>query len=232
MAVGAPHSAGYESTTLRSKRRDLVELCVGYGLILVVIWTPRPWQQRIYFVAAVFIVATTWARFQGLRAMGLRSTNLLRSLWIVGAALLVCGASALVAWRLDTLHAPNTVPLFVSRYAGYVLFAFVQQALMQDYFLPRLTWIFPRAGTAVLAAATIFSLAHLPNPILTGITFFWGLASCFLFVRYRNLYPLAVAHAILGITVAMSIPGPVVRNMRVGLGYLTYSPYQVHHRSH
>jgi hypothetical protein len=49
------------------------------------------------------------------------------------------------------------------------------------------------------------------------------LASCLLFLRYRNLYPLALAHTILGITVAITVPGPVVHNMRVGLGYLTYA---------
>jgi hypothetical protein len=42
------------------------------------------------------------------------------------------------------------------------------------------------------------------------------------FLRCRNVYPLAMAHAILGITVAVTIPGPVVHNMRVGLGYLRY----------
>ena len=69
----------------------------------------------------------------------------------------------------------------------------------------------------------MFSLAHLPNPILTVITIFWGLASCLYFLRYRNLYALVVAHTILGIAVAISVPGPVIHNMRVGLGYLTYS---------
>ena len=43
-----------------------------------------------------------------------------------------------------------------------------------------------------------------------------------LFLRYRNLYPLAISHAILGISIAITVPGPVDHNMRVGLGYLTY----------
>jgi membrane protease YdiL (CAAX protease family) len=88
----------------------------------------------------------------------------------------------------------------------------------------------PRA--AALAAAVIFSLAHLPNPILTVVTFVWGLLACLIFLSYRNLYVLAVAHAILGITVAMSVPGPVIRNMRVGLGYLKYDPHRLSQRNH
>jgi hypothetical protein len=71
-------------------------------------------------------------------------------------------------------------------------------------------------------AAGIFSIAHLPSPILTPITLIWGFAACLIFLRYRNLYPLAMAHAILGISIAITIPGHVDHNMRVGLGYLTY----------
>ena len=70
---------------------------------------------------------------------------------------------------------------------------------------------------------------HLPNPILTAASFVWGLAACLLFLRYRNLYILAITHAILGITLAMTVPGPVIRNMRVGLGYLTYPANHLNH---
>jgi hypothetical protein len=48
------------------------------------------------------------------------------------------------------------------------------------------------------------------------------LIACLLFLRNRNLIPLALTHALLGITIAMTVPGPIIRNMRVGLGYLTY----------
>jgi len=80
----------------------------------------------------------------------------------------------------------------------------------------------PGKRYAAIVAASIFAVAHLPNPILTAVTLIWGLVACFVFLRYRNLYTLAITHAILGICLAISVPGPVIRNMRVGLGYLTY----------
>jgi membrane protease YdiL (CAAX protease family) len=117
-----------------------------------------------------------------------------------------------------------------------MIFAIVQQALLQSYFLLRLLRLTRRPQTAALAAAAIFSLAHLPNPILTVCTFVWGLAACLFFLRYRNLYSLSIAHAILGITLAICVPGPVIRNMRVGLGYLTYhaprADHGLDHRNH
>jgi membrane protease YdiL (CAAX protease family) len=221
-----------DSAAMPQRRRDVLELAIGYALILLVIWTPRPWQRLLYGVAAVFLVAVTWRSFEGARAMGLRSENLLRSLWIVGVALLFAGVAVLLAERLHTLHRVDLdggAAAFFKRYWGYALWAFAQQILLQDFFLRRMLRLVTREGVAVLVAAGIFALAHLPNPILTLVTLVWGVVACTVFLRYRNLYTLGLAHALLGITMAISIPGPMIRNMRVGLGYLTY-PQQ--HRAH
>jgi membrane protease YdiL (CAAX protease family) len=164
--------------------------------------------------------------------MGWRPANFAHSLWLIGAALLVSTVAIVAAAEMHTLHSPGGPLMFVERYAGYALGACVQQVLLQNFFLPRLLRLARRPGVAALAAACLFSFAHLPNPILTGITFFWGLTACLFFLRYRNLYTLAIAHTILGVTVAMIIPGPVIHNMRVGLGYLTYGAHHGTQRSH
>ncbi|HEX4652516.1 MAG TPA: CPBP family intramembrane glutamic endopeptidase [Granulicella sp.] len=206
------------------RRRDGLELAIGFSLILLVIWTPRPWQRVLYCLAATFLIVVTCSSFESTRAMGLRTANLLRSLWLVGLAVVVASAVLLVAERMKTLHPGdvNGVGAFFTRYWGYALWAFAQQILLQDFFLRRTLRLVSRPGIAVLLSAGVFSIAHLPNPILTLITFFWGVIACSVFLRYRNLYPLWLTHALLGITIAVSVPGPMIRNMRVGLGYLTY----------
>jgi membrane protease YdiL (CAAX protease family) len=209
-------------TILRSRRRDMLELAVAYGLILLVIWTPRPWQRMLWPVAAIFIAAVTYRSFESLKAMGLQAVNLLRSLWVVGAALVVAALAVFVAERLHTLHLPGSPTLFIETYAGYAIWACAQQFLLQSIFLARLLRLVPSTNAAALLSALIFAIAHLPNPILTAITLILGLASCLIFLQYRNLYAVALAHAILGIAIAVTIPGHVIHNMRVGLGYLTY----------
>ncbi len=82
---------------------------------------------------------------------------------------------------------------------------------------------------AVLVTAGLFALAHLPNPLLTVMTLVWGVAACLAFLRYRNLFTLGMAHAILGVCVAITVPATVQHNMRVGLGYLRYRPHGGHH---
>lgn len=211
----------------RSRKRDLVELAVGFALILIVIWTPRPWQKLLWIVAAAVVTAITWMSWNGCKQMGLRMTNFFRSFWVVGFALLVAAMAVLLALRLHTLNMPNGPIPFIERYGAYIVWAFVQQFLLQSFFLARSRRLLSGANSAALLAAFFFAIAHLPNPILTVVTLILGLASCLIFLRYQNLYPLAVAHAILGISIAITIPGTVHHNMRVGIGYLTYVPKPV-----
>jgi membrane protease YdiL (CAAX protease family) len=218
----ASDSGREDSVTARGKRRILVELAIPYVLILLVCWTPRPLQRFLWLVAAASIVAITCVSFDGLKAMGLRAVNFSRSLWVVAAALASAAVVVLVAVRLHTLHAPGSTILFIETYCAYALWACVQQFLLQCFFLSRFLRLLPSARSAAVAASVIFAIAHLPSPILTTVTLIWGFVACLLFLRYRNLYSLAIAHAILGITIAISVPGPVDHNMRVGLGYLTY----------
>jgi membrane protease YdiL (CAAX protease family) len=160
--------------------------------------------------------------------MGFRRGGLASSMWVVLAALLVSTGAVVVSTHLGTLRHPISTRSWVMTFGGYTVWSFVQQFLLQGFFLFRLLRLLPRREWAALAAAIMFALAHLPNPILTPVTFIWGLCACFVFLRCRNVYPLALAHAILGITVAVTIPGPVVHNMRVGLGYLRYHAPRMH----
>jgi membrane protease YdiL (CAAX protease family) len=212
------------------RTRDLAEILIGYALIMMVIWTPRAAQRVLWWVAAAGLVAIICLSFDGWANVGMRRANLFRSFWIVGAALALSAAAMLVAARLGTLHLPPTVIAFVGTYIAYAVWSGVQQFLLQGFFLVRFLRLIPGSWQAALVAATLFASAHLPSPFLAPITLIWGFVACLLFLRYRNLYPLALAHAILGITIALTVPGTLDHNMRVGLGYLTYDPHHPHHR--
>ena len=218
------------------KRRALIEIAVAYGLILLVVWTPRPAQRYLWWVAAGAVVFITSISFDGvntsLDTMGLRRRNFFRSLWIVAVALVLALAAVLIAYRLHTLRLLGGPLWLIENYWAYAIWAAAQQFLLQCFFLARLLRLISSPRLAAFAAAFIFACAHIPSPILAPITLVWGVAACLLFLRYRNLYPLAIAHAILGVTVAVTIPGTVDHNMRVGRGYLTYSPHRHYQRAH
>lgn len=207
------------------RRRDLLELWVGYGLILLAIWTPRPWQYWLDWAALGFVVFATALSFDGWTANGLRERGFLQSLWIVAAALALAIVAVGVAISLHTFHAPHSPALFVHRYWAYAVWAVFQQFLLLDFFLRRLLRLLSSRWAAVAATAAMFAAAHVPNPVLTPITLVWGALACALFLRYRNVYTLGMAHAIFGICIAISVPARLDHDMRVGLGYLTYRPY-------
>jgi membrane protease YdiL (CAAX protease family) len=71
-------------------------------------------------------------------------------------------------------------------------------------------------------ASTLFAAAHLPNPVLTTATFIGALFLCEMFRRYRSIYSLAIVHAMLGLTIAITTPDSLLHHMRVGIGYLRY----------
>jgi membrane protease YdiL (CAAX protease family) len=214
----------------RGSHRDVAEVLIAYALIMMVIWTPRAAQRVLWWVAAAGLIAIICFSFDGWAAVGMRRTNLLRSFWIVGAALALSAVAMLVAARLGTLHLPPTMLTFVETYIAYAVWSGVQQFLLQGFFLVRFMRLIPRGWLAALVAAVLFASAHLPSPFLAPITLIWGFAACLLFLCYRNLYPLALAHAILGIAIAITVPGTLDHNMRVGLGYLTYGPHHPLHR--
>jgi hypothetical protein len=235
-ARGIGDTRGNAESSARSPSRAAVEIAIAFGLILAVIWTPRPAQRYLWMIAAAAVTVLTCISFDGAKAMGMRGTNFLRSLWIAGAALALAGIAVALAATLGTLRMPHGVLAFFATYCAYAVWSGIQQFLLQCFFLLRFLRLIPNKPLAALAASALFAAAHLPNPILAPVTLLWGFVACLHFLRYRNLYPLAIAHAILGITLAMAIPGPVDHNMRVGLGYLTYNrhypqmhrPYPVH----
>ena len=228
--AASPSPAEQIPVPKRSKGRDWIEILIAYGLILAVEWVPRPAQRVLWLVAVLGIALMAWRSFDGWKAMGFRTANFGRSLWIAGAALLVAFAALVIAAKGHTLLLPDGLLAFVETYVAYAIFSGVQQFLLQGFFLLRFLRVIPRPTLAALTAALFFASAHVPNPVLVPLTLIWGFAACLLFLRYRNLYPLMIAHAILGITIAMTIPGPADHNMRVGLGYLTYSRH--HARPH
>jgi membrane protease YdiL (CAAX protease family) len=200
--------------------RDLIELILGYGLIVFILWIPEFPQRILSPVALVVTLAIVLARRSSLDDLGLSRRGLVSSLWILPAAVVLTIASVLVAKQLGTLHA-----LYQNDFkhaAGYVLWTLYQQFLLNDLFMPRLTRLLASENAAVGISAVLFAAAHLPNLPLTAATLVWGAISCGLFRRYHNLYALGLAQGLLGLCFAICVPDALHHHLRVGLGYLRY----------
>ena len=153
---------------------------------------------------------------------GLRPANLRQSVWVAAAALAFAAVAVWIAAERHTLHEFEFTMLAGWRFWGYVVWTFVQQFLLQDYFLFRLLRLLPNKRMAIVTAALLFAGAHIPNPLLMVATLVWGILACVLFLRYRDLYSLGLAQGVLGICIAVTIPGAMHHEMYVGRGYYDY----------
>ncbi len=191
-------------------------------MLLLVLWTPMPWQLPLWGVAFAAMLAMTHSRFDGLEPMGLCVGNFRPALWAVGLAFVLAVAAMLLAFDLRTLQVPSSPIRFFAHYGAYAIWAFIQQLGLQCFFLSRLLRLMPDTLSAVSVAAGMFAIAHLPSPILVVAALIWGFIACMLFLRYRNVYLLAISHAILGIALGVTIPPQVDHEMLVGRRYVTY----------
>jgi hypothetical protein len=207
-----------------SRVRDLTELMLGYVTVVGVIWTPEHLQHILSPIVFVLTLAVVLARRQSRDELGIGLRGLVPSLWILPAAIALSALSVFVAAKAGTLH-----PLYKGDFkhiTGYVLWTLYQQFLLQDYFMARLLRLVSNKSAAVVFAGTLFAAAHLPNLALTAATLVWGIVSCALFRRYRNLWALGLAQGLLGLCFAVCVPDALNHHLRVGLGYLRYHATQ------
>jgi len=225
--VATNHSTGcaLSAAQARVSTRNLAELILGFAAIVIVLWLPTHEQLIFGPIALLAPLALILWRRPGLNGLGLGWRGFVSSLWILPAAVALTIVSVFAAKQAGTFH-----PLYQPDFAhvgGYVLWTLYQQFLLQDYFLPRLA-TFLSSNAAIAAAAVLFALAHLPNLPLTLATLVWGMASCALFRRYRNLYVLGLTQGLLGLCFAVCVPDAMHHHMRVGLGYWRYQTQHPH----
>jgi hypothetical protein len=204
------------------RSRDFLELTVVFTLVMVALWTPNPVRSLAGWVALVLIVLTSLRSGEHTAALGMRLAGFRQSLWVTCVALAGAAIAVLIGWRMHTLHPVlRGLPAWWGFWA-YMFWALLQQFILQDFFLLRLLRLLPSKTTAIAAAALLFAVVHIPNSLLMFLTLLWGAAACVLFLRYRNLYTLGLAHGLLGLCLAIAVPNPIHHQMRVGLGYFRW----------
>jgi membrane protease YdiL (CAAX protease family) len=208
----------------RSLAADLLgpfQIGVVFALIMVAVWTPQGRVNTITSLsAALFILWFTVRGPFSIGELGLaRPGSGALAILVSGAVMVV--AIALAGSAIHDFGPPQPVPW--RRAWQYAVWALQQEFILQSFFYVRLESLLG-SRRAVWAAALLFGFPHLPSPVLTLLSFVGGWLFCELFRRYRNIFPLGLVHATLGLTIAASLPDSLLHHMRVGLGYTLYHP--------
>jgi len=192
-----------------------------FALIMVAVWTPPGRGNTISSLMAALCIV--WFSVRGRYAVG--ELGLARP----GSGAIVMLVSGVV--MVVTMVVAGSVirglgpaqPVPWGRAWKYAIWALEQEFILQSFFYVRLESLLG-SRHAVWGATLLFCVAHLPSPVLTLLSFTGGLLFCELFRRYRNIFPLGLVHATLGLTIAASFPDGLLHHMRVGIGYLSYRP--------
>ena len=102
---------------------------------------------------------------------------------------------------------------------SYLLFAALQQFLLQKVVLEALDQTRLSRALVVVFSASIFALWHVPNLLLMGVCFVVALLWCSHFLRFRSLSTLIFSHALLGWLLSVLFPQQWLRSAKIGVMY-------------
>lgn len=198
----------------------LFEVVIFYALAQSVIWGSGRWRPPVLVVAVVMLlicVGSNYYHKDSMERIGLRSQKFWPNMKLVAPWLLLLipfiylgwGKSSLIGW--DAWFAVLGYP-FWGFAQEYVLLAFICNRLEDA--MPGHLFIIPWVN------GFLFSLAHLPNPVLMTITMMSGVVFTRIFLKERHLVPASLAHALFGVALTYAF-GSICGIMSVGPAYLS-----------
>jgi Type II CAAX prenyl endopeptidase Rce1-like len=197
---------------------SLLQIGLVFGLILVAVWTPQGRINSVVSLAAAALVIVLAFHAHSPEDLGLAHPFSGALVTLAAGALLVLVITATGSFT-RAVGLPQPLPWY--RAWQYAIWALLQQFILQSFMYLRLESVVG-SRRAVVTAAVLFSVAHIPNPWLVALSLMGAFFFCEMFRRYRNIFSLGLVHAALGLTIAASLPDQWLHHMRVGLGYLRY----------
>lgn len=200
------------------RRISILEPLAVFALIMAYIWDLRYSHGRTWLLILALMILSHLVRRERAAALGFRSSNL-RQCFVefapaVGLLALGLLGGGILLQSLRSLD-PMQSALALCAYLPWGVF---QQYVLNGYFMNRFDGtLSPRA--APVAAAALFSGAHLPNWFLMAVTLPLGYCAARLYRRCHNLYFLGIAHAIIGFLLFLVVPDSISHHLRVGPGW-------------
>ena len=198
-----------------SRLTGLIEALAMFATVMAYIWKLRFFYPKFWILPLALILISHLARRERPRDLGFRVANFGACVRSYAPALIALALALLiVGLLLGTMRPISTAQAFGS-FALYLPWGLFQEYLLNGYFLKRLDTALSPDRSAILTSI-LFSMVHLPNWFLMLVTLVGGYAAILVYRKYRNLYFLGLAHAILGFLLFLTVPDSVSHHLNVG----------------
>jgi membrane protease YdiL (CAAX protease family) len=154
---------------------------------------------------------------ESLRDLGFRADNFGAAVKLLIIPTLITVIAIIVVGRLSSSD-PVASPLR-ARFLLVPLWGLFQQYALQGFINRRLQLTLGSGWKSAVVTGVLFSLIHLPNPLLALLTLIGGIIWAAVYQRQPNLFALALSHFICALTVALFVPLNLISGLRVGFKY-------------
>src|SRR5580698_5336381 len=186
------------------------------------LWAPtREIRNRWALIAMISILLLVLIDRPSLERLGLRLPKTFGASVVLGISFAGVFFMVVLVKSVGGQIPANETWLALQTVWGYVIWALIQEFILQSFFFNRFEELYG-SSAAVWIASTLFAVAHLPSPVLTTATLIGALLFCEMYRRFRSIYPIGIIHAMLGLTIFLVTPDSLLHHMRVGIGYLQY----------
>lgn len=219
-----------EKRTSTSLRRSLFEVTVLAGVFFVDQWVLRGLSNPLFEIPALGVVV--WVFVISIRRRGGFERHLPhaagkpRRAWLETFAATAIPAVVLLAWGVSIRGPYDEIPLKIAQasvlgllvwVSQHLVWASLQQVLLQLFLRPVIGEILKKPAIATAATAMLFGLLHLPCLVLAVSTTILGAMWMILFSRHRRIVPLIVSHATLAALAFVIVPPQWSCELNVGV---------------
>jgi hypothetical protein len=203
-------------TAHRDPRLLAMEPAALFLMIMLYIWWLRAGHSYWAFVLFGLVLFSHYRHGESPRELGFRGTNFRVCFQLFSPALifvtLLLLAAGILLQTLRDLDMERAVIGFIS----YCTWGLFQQYLLNAYFVNRLQAVSSSGSQAAALGAACFACAHTPNWFLMIVGFLTGYCCARIWLRYRNLYFLGIAHGVIGSLLYLVVPDAITHHLVVG----------------
>src|SRR5207244_1309458 len=178
-------TAGIQDTYRR--QFTWVQVIIAFLFVECAVWAARlSVRSRWALATGAIVLVFALVDRPSLRRLGLGLPNAIGTSLMLGVGF--TGAVFLLFMTRWAGGAVPANPLFPNMHMAwqYMIWALVQQFILQSFFFTRLEELFG-GSTAVWVTATFFGAVHLPNIVLTHFTLLAVLFFCYMLLVFRGI---------------------------------------------